>query len=120
MLILFRIESEGRARKERMNGRGTFQYVSFNFVRDLTRQQLPLPEFGLCRIVQYVPLDSFKNSQTIHIRSNTNTLFLEISFDFEEKKEKNSTSNDSSTKNSLVDVITYEEAQSIDSHCKAE
>lgn len=63
MLILFRLESEGRARKERMNGHGTFQYVSFNFVRDLTRQELPL---GVRRI-KYVPLDS----KSIHIRSST-------------------------------------------------
>lgn len=117
MLILFRLESEGRARKERMNGRGTFQYVSFNFVRDLTRQQLPLPEFAFAESSNTSLSIPF---QTIHIRSNTNTLFLEISFDFEKKKEENSTSNDSSTENSLVDVITYEEAQSIDSHCKAE
>lgn len=67
MLILFRLESEGRARKERMNGHGTFQYVSFNFVRDLTRQELPL---GVRRI-KYVPLDS----KSIHIRSSTTRPF---------------------------------------------
>lgn len=68
MLILFRLESEGRARKERMNGHGTFQYVSFNFVRDLTRQELPLG-------VRPLPNQIRPSSKSIHIRSSTTRPF---------------------------------------------
>lgn len=97
MLILFRLESEGRARKERMNGHGTFQYVSFNFVRDLTRQELPL---GVRPLPNQIRPSRF---QIDPYSFEYDASFLEISSDFEEKKDRRK------------DVIT----RSIDSHRRA-